>query len=240
MKKTLYVIIFLLAGVVTPLSSQSFFTPDDQLINGYARKVSGLDFEYHSFIPGLRESILVRATNGKDGMEWETDPVPASIESKYATFVWIAAIGSGPGKAGMMLSATGAGSFTFFTDTRSSWDISGVDGSLLSFRSVMRDQFGDHHGYMILRIPSEKTTAGAPIRVKVTGGAENLSSWYMTYRKQVRTGITLNSLPAILKNNGSPLQLVEASVFYFGQETEARFFADGKLMATATLRFGYN
>ncbi len=49
------------------------------MLNGFARKISGLDFEYHSCIPGLRESILVRATSGRDMMEWETSIVPEKM-----------------------------------------------------------------------------------------------------------------------------------------------------------------
>ena len=75
------VAIFLLT--MNGLSAQSFITADDHRVNGYANKISGLDFEYHSCIPGLHESMLLRATNGKDFMEWETDPVPLGISQKY-------------------------------------------------------------------------------------------------------------------------------------------------------------
>jgi len=239
MLNTLIVLLCAFLSSIT-LEAQSYFTPDDHLINGYTTKITGLDFEYHSCIPGLRQSILVRATNGKDLMEWETDPVPGKISCKYATFIWIAAIGSGPGKARMDLSVNGIQSFSFYTDTRPAWDIEGPDGSLLSFRSIMIDQHGDHHGYMIMRLPADKVRKGEPVRIKVTGSAANLSSWYMTFKKVVKTGVTLTPYPAILKNNEDPVQLVEASVFFFDEETDARIFANGKLLNTAHLVFGYN
>ena len=128
------------------LFSQSFLTPDDHLVNGYSAKISGLDFEYTSCIPGQRESMLLRATSGKDFMEWETDPVPQGIKQKYATFVWIAALGAGPGRARMDLAVNGNQQFSFYTDSRPSWIIPGSDGSSLQFNSIMVDQHGDHHG----------------------------------------------------------------------------------------------
>jgi hypothetical protein len=79
----------------------------------------------------------------------------------------------------------------------------------------MTDQFGDRHGYMILRIRQGRLCRQV-LLLKVTGSAANLTSWYMTYRKPVETGVTLNAFPAILKNTGKPLQLVEAGIFYFG------------------------
>jgi hypothetical protein len=78
-------IIILLHGPY--LIAQSFFTTDDYLINGYSKKISCLDYDYQSFIPGLRESMLLRATSGKDFLEWETDQVPSGISKKYATFI---------------------------------------------------------------------------------------------------------------------------------------------------------
>ena len=36
------------------------------------------------------------------------------------------------------------------------------------------------------------------------------------------------------------LQLVEAGIFYFGQQADAKIYADGKLLENAILKFGYN
>ena len=105
--------LFLLNGFF--LNAQSFLTPDDYLINGYSKKISGLDYDYQSCIPGFRESMLLRAINGKDFMEWETEAVPSGISKKYATFIWIAALGSSPGRARMDLSVDGR-NYSFYTD----------------------------------------------------------------------------------------------------------------------------
>jgi len=240
MKKYIFPLLvsILLAGNTS--IAQSFFTPGDHLVNGYANKISGQDFEYPTCIPGQRECMLLRATSGKDFMEWDTDPVPSGIKQKYATLVWIAALGSGPGRARMDLAVNGNQQFSFYTDARPTWTIDSPDGSTLSFNSIMVDQHGDHHGYMVLRIPSEKVSNGKPLKIKVTGSQANLSSWYMTFKKPVKTGVTLNPFPAILKKGNEKLQLVEAAIFYFGENLDAKIYADGKLLETAPLKFGYN
>jgi len=240
MKKYILLISVLMAAATTVASSQSFFTREDHILNGFSGKVSGLDFEYHSCIPGLRASILVRATGGKDMMEWETSPVPEKIAEKYAAFVWVAAIGSSPGIARMDLETSQGDHLSFYTDGRKSWDIKGDNGSSLSFRAIMTDQHGDQHGYMILRVPAGNVPEGRPLRLRVTGSAANLSSWYMTFRKPVETGVTLNAFPAILKNSGKPVQLVEAGIFYFGDKADAQLFANGRPVENTTLSFGYN
>lgn len=222
------------------LNAQSFITSDDFLINGYSKKIAGLDFDYQSCIPGLRESILMRATSGKDFVEWETDPVPARINKLYATFIWVAALGSSPGKAKMDLAVNGENEFSFYTDGVHDWDVKGSDRSVLSFHSIMVDQNGDNHGYMILRIPADRITAGKPLNIKVTGSQAKLTSWYMTFKKPVKTGVSLNPFPAIIRKDSREMQLVEAGIFYFGQKSDAKIYADNKLLETTILKFGYN
>jgi alpha-mannosidase len=237
--------IFLLSFIILLLTrniliGQSFISSDNYLINGYSKKISGLDYEYNSCIPGLRQSFLMRATSGKDFVEWETDPVPSKINNKFATFIWVAALGSSPGKAQMDLTADNIFHFSFFTDGKPNWEVTGADESTLSFNSIMVDQNGDNHGYMVLRLPVSRLTPGKPVIIKVTGSKSNLTSWYMTFKKPVKSGVTLNPFPAIIKKGSLQLQLVEAGIFYFGTETDAKIYADGKLLENTRLKFGYN
>ena len=109
MKRITILCIFFLFACL--LNAQSFLTPDDYLINGYSGKITGLDYDYQSCIPGLRESMLLRATSGKDFIEWETEPVPSHPNKKFLTFIWVAALGSSPGRARMDLTVEGAGNY---------------------------------------------------------------------------------------------------------------------------------
>jgi hypothetical protein len=240
MKRIFALIFILITGYFHTLSGQTFLTPDDELVNGYSVKISGTDYEYHSCIPGLRQSIIIRADSGKDSMTWETDPVVLKENRKYAAVIWVAAIGSSPGNAAMSLSASGNHFFTFQADGKPSWTLNATDGTSLSFNSIMTDQFGDKHGYMILRIPASKVKEGRPLRISVTGGRSGLTSWYMTYKKQIRTGVSVNTFPAILKRNNSHLQLVEVDVFFFGKAGAANIYANGRQVANTYLKFGYN
>jgi hypothetical protein len=226
-------------AVICSAAQQGFITGHDLLVNGYSSKVSGTDFDYHSCIPGLRESMLIRATGGMDFLEWNTDPAPREKEKDLA-FIWIAAIGSSPGNAGMELSTQMGHKFIFRTDGRPDWTLTGADGSSLSFHSLLIDQHGDHHGYMILRIPAKQSVAGESLKIRVRGHRDGLTSWYMTFKMPVKTGITINTFPAIYKEKNINYQLIEAGIFYFGNKTEAKIYADKKLIATTTLEFGYN
>lgn len=222
------------------LRGQSFLNSGDELINGFSAKISGMDYDYHSCIPGLRQSMIVRAESGTDSMVWSTDAPFLKYDKKYAAFVWVASIGSNPGNADMFLTTGDGHSFTFRTDGRPQWTVGSNDGSSLTFNSIMIDQHGNYHGYMILRIPSDKVKEGKPLNITVTGSRSHLTSWYMTYKKPIKTGVTLNAFPAILKKNNQHLQLVEAGIFYFGKDSEAEIFEGNRLVADTHLKFGYN
>ena len=230
--------IFILFG--NQLNAQSFLSPGDRMINGYSEKIAGLDYEYATCIPGLRQSLLLRATSGKDFIEWTTAEVPSGIKEKFTSFIWVAAIGSSPGLARMDLDCGGRLNFTFYTDSRPEWKLENSDGGSLSFHSIMTDQFGDKHGYMVLRVPSGTLEPGRALKIKVTGSNASLTSWYMTFKKAVQPGVTLNPFPAIIRKAGGELQLVEAGIFYFGKDAEGKIYAGGKLLETVPLKFGYN
>jgi hypothetical protein len=59
-------------------------------LKGYARTVAGERINYHSPYPDVGNAILVRATDGKSAMTWETEPVPAGFNPGSATFLWTA------------------------------------------------------------------------------------------------------------------------------------------------------
>lgn len=236
----LSLIVLLIASVPAKTFGQSFFKEGDNLVNGYGNKLSGVDYEYHSCIQGLRQSLIVRAVSGNDFMEWQTDAATATHNSGYHTFVWISALGSGPGRAKMILTTDNGFAFDFYTDARPKWEVPGADGSSLSFNSIMTDQYGDHHGYMILRIPVQKMKYGEKLKIKVTGSLANLSSWYMTFKMPVKTGVTFRPFPALLKQGKARTQLVQAGIFYFGNDCEAKIFNNNKLISTTNLKFGYN
>jgi len=240
MRKLVLMLSLIICCSELTVKAQSFVSANDELVNGYSDKISGTDYEYHSFIPGPRPSIIIRAESSNDFMEWLTEAPLLQDKKKYAAFIWVAAIGSSPGNAPMSLTTDLNNKFSFNTDGRPVWTITSDDGSSLSFNSIMTDQHGDHHGYMVLRIPSGKLMKGKPLRIKVTGSESHLTSWYMTYKQPVKTGVALNPFPAVLKKENAYLQLVEAAIFYFGKETDCKIYANNKLVAGTHLKFGYN
>lgn len=210
------------------------------LINGYEQKVSGTDFSYHSSIPVARESMLIRATDGTSGMEWQTSPVPPECQGDSVTFVWLAGIGSSPGFATFDLAVNGEQKFTFRADGTDAWTLIATDGSVLRFSKDMTDQHGDRFGFMFLTVPMRYLTPGRALLIKVTGNRFERTSWYMTFKFPLQSGVNFKALPALTRSSDNSRQLGVAGILHFGPPARARIYVAGKLLKDTMVYFGYN
>jgi len=210
------------------------------LVNGYDGKISGTDFSYHSSVPVARECMLIRATDGKSSMEWITAPVETKQAGKPVSFVWLAGIGSSPGPASFDLAVNGVKKFTFMADGSEKWSLTADDGSTLSFRRDMADQFGDSFGFMYLTVPATLVKPGEPLSLKVTGGRYGLTSWYMTFKFPIESGFRFRALPALISEGGKEYQAAIAGIMHFGAPATARIYIGNDLLKETMVQFGYN
>jgi len=88
MKRLVVMVLLFLLYLITS-HTQVEVTPNETLLQGFAEKISGTDFYYNSTIPGINQSLLVRALNGKQSMVWNTESVPQDFRKKEAVFVWL-------------------------------------------------------------------------------------------------------------------------------------------------------
>ncbi|WP_167604761.1 glycoside hydrolase family 38 C-terminal domain-containing protein [Maribellus sediminis] len=211
-----------------------------KITNGFAHKITGDDFSYYSSIPMAKECLLIRATDGNSSMEWQTEAVPEKLEDEYVTFVWLAGLGSSPGKASFGLEINGKPAFEFWADGKDEWKLENPDGKTLSFKKDMVDQHGDRFGFMYLKIPANQLEKGKPLNLKVTGGNFDLTSWYMTFKFEIKNGLSFKSFPAIAETDGKEYQLGVAGVLHFGNPGPAKIFIEDKLVKEENVNFGYN
>lgn len=238
MKTRIFIGVFI--AFFTGIQAQGIFPENTVIVNGYDRKVSGDDFSYHSSIQFAKECMLIRATDGNSSMEWTTEAVVLKSGAKSATFVWLAGIGSSPGIASFDLAVNGTGKFTFLADGSDRFSLTAEDGSVLSFQRDMVDQHGDRFGFMYLTIPAEKLTPGEPLRLKVTGGNAGKTSWYMTFKFPLKSGLDFRALPALTMAGGREQQLGIAGVLHFGPPAIAKIYLGRRLIAEEPVEFGYN
>ncbi|MHC1702458.1 MAG: glycoside hydrolase family 38 C-terminal domain-containing protein [Tenuifilaceae bacterium] len=239
MKRLLFAISILIFSLEL-IAQQPKFAKDEILLQGFEKKISGVDFVYHSPIAAATKSLLIRATDGTQSMEWQTEAVPANFDKKYATFVWLAGMGSNVARVRIDLFIKGIKKFEFYTERLPNWTLTNNDGSILSFYSDYIDKHGDRMGFMFLKIPSSLLKKGEPITIKAVGSAANTSAWYMTFCEQIKSKVEISNFPAILKSNNQDQQMLGLNIYHFGNPTKAQLLRDGKKIGSIDLKFGYS
>jgi hypothetical protein len=234
------IIICAFIALFSGIQAQGIFPENTTMVNGYDRKIAGDDFSYHSSIQFAKECMLIRATDGNSSMEWTTEPVVMKSGVKSATFVWLAGVGSSPGVASFDLAVNGIRKFTFHADGSDQWQHTADDGSVLSFQKDMVDQHGDRFGFMFLTIPAERLNPGEPLHLKVTGGNAGKTSWYMTFKFPLKSGLDFRALPALTTTGGREQQLGIAGVLHFGPPAIAKVYLGRRIIAEEPVTFGYN
>lgn len=211
---------------------------NEDIIQGFGKKLSGMDFYYQSSLPDITNALLIRAIDGTQRMEWETAPAPLRPAGKFVNFVWLGAVGANLGNVQMDLSVNGKPSFSFFTERRKSWDYELPDGSRLSFRATRVDGPGDLFGFMFLRMPASVIIPGKPVTIAITGSRSNSQAWYMTFQSEIPTGLKFKPFPALYREGGQLVQPVSVQIVYFGQAGPAILKVNGKTEKKFDLTFG--
>ncbi len=216
-----------------------FISDDDLMLSGYYDKVSGTDFTYNSAIPGFREAMIVRATDGNWAMEWNTSVVPVKIDNKYISFVWAANLNSTSGQVPMTLWFNENQKIDFQLSDAPYWKEENGKGLSLFFRRSETDRSGDYYGFMVLRVPAAVVESGKPQQIRIVAGKTNSNAWYMTMKKSLEQNFSLNSLPAIIEQEGQYLQPLEAGILYFGKDAYSKLSLEGE-EHNIPVSFGYN
>ncbi len=237
--KRLVVLVLLFHPCLIPSNAQVEISPKTILFQGFAEKISGTDFYYNSTIPGINQSLLVRALEGKQSMVWTTETVPQDFRKKEAVFVWLAGIGSNLGNVKMVMEIDGQEKLSFYTARKEQWEVRSTGGIRLSFVNKTIDGAGDLFGFMFLHVPGKFLTPGKPLSIRVTGSPSNSRAWYMIFTTPLQSGISVNSYPAILKEVSGRTQVLGVNVYYFGPSDRGKLMINGKLERTVDLRFGY-
>ncbi len=210
----------------------------DLLLQGFEQGLEGNDFYYHSALPDVHLSYIIRATDGTQYMKWRTEALPEKIDSDFVVFAWIAGMGSNMGKVPMHFSINGKEVGIFETGMEKEWDKTLSNSGTLSFRTSLVDGANDLHGFMILRIPKNQLTPGQALELEVRGSASNSQAWYMTFQDAIPTGMTYKAFPAIYHVNNVEKQPLNIQLVYFGHPSGVRFEMNGKTIKEADLRFG--
>lgn len=215
-----------------------YFSSQQYLI-GFVEAISGQHFDYHSPHPDVRSALLSRATDGKMAVEWETESLPSNYQEQYATFIWIAGLGSNIGEKKFDLFINSNYCLTFTSTPEKNWAIKGTNDVELSFKTMMVDHYTDLFGYMYLKVPAEKMTYGKPLKIKVVGEAAGSNAWFMVFQERLEAKVNFQNVFALLKSKGRLLQQVRINLVNLNQRQWVKFYSKDHVIEMP-IEFGFN
>jgi hypothetical protein len=206
-----------------PLSGQETRLPlPSPYVPGYARTLAGEELRYHSPLPDVDRSLLVRSVDRARGIAWETEPVPPSSADDTATFVIMAGIDVNDAPRRFDLFVNDDSVLAFHNPVRAAagetlvWP--GESGVRAEFRVVLIDKYGDAMGFIYLRVPRREWRGGRSLRLRVAGESAGEQTWFMVFKEPIAPRVTLRNAPALLRGERRNQQALRVDLLYLGDE----------------------
>ncbi len=238
--KILFASFFLVLSLCVQINSQT------KWINGFSSRIAGENLDYHSCHPDANLALLVRCTDDKDYIEWNTDRVPPNYKDEYINFAWIAgySVATSTSKHKFFLYVNDSLRFVFTTSPgqeKKSWQLNGTDGFKLKFKFIKVDQVDDFFGYMILTVPYKFLNGIDHAQIKIKGDASGSKDWYMTMQYPLIPKIRISPEKVVSKDSsGKLLQRVKVSIDHFDSPAEVKIYPDTGKPIISKLILGMN
>ncbi len=189
-------------------------------VSGYGRTLEGEDLRYHSPLPWVDHSLLVRSLDRRYHILWETAPVPEAFVGDTAVFVLMIGIDvhEQPRQFDLFIGDERVLQFANpeHADTdRIVW--SGDQGVRGDFRVTVIDKYGDAMGFLFLSVPRAFWEESRKLQLRVAGETADARTWFMVFKDPLIPGATLQNAPALLRTPGGNRQIVRIDLLYLGE-----------------------
>ncbi|MFA6108689.1 MAG: prolyl oligopeptidase family serine peptidase [Candidatus Latescibacterota bacterium] len=174
------------------------------LLEGFARCDSAARQGLYAGSRGIAvASSWEYALDGTQQVAWQTELVPSPLEAQEVVFAFACGISRQAGP--QQLTLDGQDLLVFTTGELAAETVWEGNGCALRFAPMLRDDTGEYHGVMYLRLPSTRLTPGQPARLTVRGLAGGNGSWFMLHHY---TDAHLHARTAVLAlSSGRRLQV---------------------------------
>jgi hypothetical protein len=238
MRKVLFLVLICITGM---MSAQ--VTLPDNYIKGYEKSVKGGGFLYHSPQPDVNSSLLLRSIDSVQYISWLTDTLPGVFEGQSVTFIWLFGIDANTDSHIFKLYVNGTYCLSFsnpLTPDLKPWQVEGVNGSSLYFKTTMLDKYSDPMGYALLRLPSSMVIKGKPQQIRIVGESKESRSWYMTFEAGVEESLIIKQVPAVVKRDDGNAIPVLFRFVHLGEPVTGTLAIAGGPEKSFTLETGFN
>ncbi len=210
-------------------------------VSGYVETLEGEELRYHSPLPWVGHSLLVRSLDRRQDIEWATARVPDGFDGDTAVFVFMVGIDVHEQPRRFDLFVNGD-SLLHFTnpetrERRILWE--GERGVNAEFRVTLVDKYGDLMGFVFLRVPRALWEETRSLRLRVAGETAGARTWFMVFKDPLHPGATLRGGPAVLRGPDGNRRMVRIDFLYLGDEGHLQMTSPIGMIDTAVTLGGH-
>jgi hypothetical protein len=189
-------------------------------VPGYGHALRGEVLSYHSPIPSVSKSLLVRSLDRSYDIAWTSAPVPDTVTSDTIDLVLMIGIDVNEAPRRFDLFVEGDSVLAFSSPVsaeRGSIHWPGRHGVDAELTVTEIDKYGDAMGYLSLRLPRAYWEPGAPVQLRVAGESAGERTWFMVFMEPIAPWIRVRHAPALLRADSGALQTVRVEVLHLGR-----------------------
>ena len=181
-------------------------------LQGYARDLRGEVLQYHSPIPTVGTSLLVRSEDRGRSIAWESGRIPEDFQGGTATFALMIGIDVNTEPRRFDLRINGRDILQLLNPREAHWGDTlrwqGAEGVTGEFHVTLMDRYGDAMGFLFLTVPRGVFEPGEPLEFEVLGESAGARTWFMVFRDSVEPRMELQNAPAVLKSETGEAQVL--------------------------------
>jgi hypothetical protein len=196
-------------------------------LSGWAKDLHGEILDYHSPVPTIRRSLLVRSEDRSRFIAWESQPLPAEFKGKEATFAFMIGIDVNADPRQFDFRVNGEDVLRIANPTGATlgevitWEGMGI-GARGAFHVTLMDRYGDAMGFFFLTLPRELLSPGDPVRFEVLGESAGARTWFMVFRDPLEPHVRLSNAPAVLRTDNGEAQVIRLDLLALSEEQRFR------------------
>ncbi|MEN8153086.1 MAG: glycoside hydrolase family 38 C-terminal domain-containing protein [Acidobacteriota bacterium] len=237
MKLLIFIVLVFMLVNITPGQNnrQTYF-------QGYVEEVKGKRFGYHSPIPKVNTSLLLRGRQDFTPIIWRAEAIPKNYNKKYVTYIWLFAMDVSSNPATFQLSVNGKQWFSFSnakTGGPGTRKFQGKDGSVFKLNTTMMDKYNDQMGFAILKLPVNAIKQGEPALLKLSTKTSGNDAWFMTFKTGIEEKTDIYQNKVVVKKGGKLFHSVSVDFVHVGDNARADITI-GKIKRNTLLKAGFN
>lgn len=214
----------------------------EKYFQGFTEEVSGKRFGYHSPLPSVNSSLIVRGQEDYDPISWKTEIVPEHYNGDFVKYIWMFGRDVSAKTVQFHLYVNDEEYFSFTSSKTSIIGeeiYKGKNSAELILNTTMLDKYEDQMGFAILKLPTDLIKLGQQNIIKISANPTENAAWFMTYKSKVEENIKIYQNNVVAKQESKLFHSISADFIHIGDPQKAIIKIDNK-ETEIFLKAGYN